>query len=188
MEIPTERLRLREFVVEDWAAVLVYQSDPRYQRYYALSGQTEQGARDFVAIFLAQQQAQPRIQFQLAITLQSTAELIGNCGVRMQQPGAHEADLGYELNPDHWGHGYAGEAAQAMVRFGFTELGVHRIWSRCIAGNLASVRVLETLGMRQEGRLRENEYFKGRWWDTLLYAILEPEFRARQAPRRGTPT
>jgi RimJ/RimL family protein N-acetyltransferase len=44
---------------------------------------------------------------------------------------------------------------------------------------VASVRVLEKLGMRQEGRLREHEYFKGRWWDTLIYGIRAPEWRAR---------
>lgn len=181
MELITERLHLREFVVDDWRAVLAYQSDPRYLRFYEQTGQTEQGARDFVAMFLAQQQAQPRIKFQLAVTLKSTGELIGNCGVRLKAPGAHEADLGYELNPEFWRYGYASEAARAMVEFGFTELGVHRIWSWCIADNVASARVLEKLGMRQEGRLRENEHFKGRWWDTRLYAILEPEWRSRQA-------
>lgn len=181
MEIVTARLRLREFVADDWPAVLAYQSDPRYQRFYEMTEQTERGARDFVAMFLAQQQAQPRIKYQLAVTLKATDELIGNCGVRLKSPGAREADIGYELNPEFWGRGYASEAAHAMVEYGFTELGVHRIWSWCIADNVASARVLEKLGMRQEGRLRENEFFKGRWWDTLVYAILEPEWRARQA-------
>ncbi len=181
MEIITERLRLREFVADDWRAVLAYHSNPRYQRFYELTGQTEQGARDFVAMFLAQQRAQPRLKFQLAVTLKATGELIGNCGARLKTAGAREADIGYELNPEFWGNGYASEAARAMVEYGFTALGVHRIWSWCIADNAASARVLQKLGMRQEGRLRENEYFKGRWWDTLVYAILEPEWRARQA-------
>jgi RimJ/RimL family protein N-acetyltransferase len=56
----------------------------------------------------------------------------------------------------------------------------YQIWSWCIADNLASVRVLERLGMRREGRLRENEFFQGRWWDTLLYGILDHEWRAGQ--------
>jgi RimJ/RimL family protein N-acetyltransferase len=49
-----------------------------------------------------------------------------------------------------------------------------------VADNLASVRVLEKLGLRQEGRLREKAYYKGRWWDELVFAILEDEWRARQ--------
>ena len=55
---------------------------------------------------------------------------------------------------------------------------MHRISSWCIADNTASARVLERLGLRQEGRLRENEHFKGRWWDTLLFGLLESEWRA----------
>ena len=62
-----------------------------------------------------------------------------------------------------------------MVAYGFSELGLHRISSWCIADNVASARVLEKVGFQLEGRLRENEYFKGRWWDTLLYGLLESE-------------
>lgn len=61
--------------------------------------------------------------------------------------------------------------------FGFRELKLHRIWIQCIAENTASVRVLEKIGMRQEGHLHENEWVKDHWWDTLLYAILEHEVR-----------
>jgi ribosomal-protein-alanine N-acetyltransferase len=183
MELVTERLILREFRADDWPAVLAYQTDPRYLRYYAWTGRTEKEVRAFVQMFLDQQQARPRIKFQLAVTLQSSHRLIGNCGIRLEAPDAHEGDIGYELDPDHWGQGYATEAARAIVRFGFTELGLHRIWSWCIADNLGSARVLEKVGMRLEGRQRDNERFKGRWWDTLLYAILEDEWRAQETDR-----
>ena len=64
-----------------------------------------------------------------------------------------------------------------MVEFGFRKLKLHRMSSRCIAENQASARVLEEAGLRLEGRLRENEYFKGRRWDTLLYGLLKSEWR-----------
>lgn len=69
------------------------------------------------------------------------------------------------------------EQAQAMVHFGFQQLNVPRISSWCLAENVAYARVLEKLGLRLEGRLRENVYLKGRWWDTLLYGMLEIEWR-----------
>jgi RimJ/RimL family protein N-acetyltransferase/predicted enzyme related to lactoylglutathione lyase len=180
VELTTERLILRDFVADDWPALLLYRANPAYHRFYPSTEGSEEDAREFVAMFLGHQQAQPRIKFQLAVTLKESGQLIGNCGVRLKEPGALEADIGYELAPEQWRRGYATEAARAMAAFGFTQLGVHRIWSWCIAENAASARVLEKLGMRQEGRLRENEFFKGRWWDTLIYAILEPEWRARQ--------
>lgn len=175
MRLTTERLILREFVEDDWPAVLVYQRDPRYLRYYHWTERTAADVRAFVQMFVEQQRASPRAKYQLAVTLKEDGRLIGNCGVRLESPGALQADIGYELNPDYWGRGYASEAAQAVVDYGFSQLGVHRIWASCLADNAASARVLEKLGMRLEGRLRENEYFKGRWWDTLIYAILVHE-------------
>lgn len=177
MKLETERLLLREFRFSDWPEVLAYQSDPRYQRYYPLSGRTPQEAQEFVQIFLGQQQEHPRRNFQLAITLKTNPNLIGTCGIRMDQSNAHQADLGFELSPNYWGNGYATEAAQAMLQFGFKTLHLHRIWSWCISENRASARVLEKLGMQLEGRLRENEWFKNRWWDSLVYGILEPDWK-----------
>ena len=78
-------------------------------------------------MFLANQQEQPRIKFQLAITLKSSQQLIGNCGIRLKSAEAHEGDIGYELSPKHWWRGYATEAARAIVAFGFEQLRLHRI-------------------------------------------------------------
>jgi RimJ/RimL family protein N-acetyltransferase len=176
MQLTTERLILREFTGQDWPAVLAYQSDPLYLRYYAWTGRTPEAVQEFVQRFVQNQHQQPRTKFQLAVTLKSGGTLIGNCGIRMVSVDATEGDIGYELAPQHWGHGYATEAARAILRFGFTQLRVHRIWSYCVAENTGSAHVLEKLGMRLEGRLREKEFYKGCWWDTLMYALLEQEW------------
>lgn len=179
MLLTTARLILREFVAEDWPAVLAYQSDPRYLRYYHWTGRTPAEVQAFVGMFLAQQQVEPRLKRQLAVTLKDTGELIGNCGLRLDTADAIQGDMGYELNPNHWGHGYATEAARAMVNVGFATLGLHRIWSWCIADNVASARVLTKVGLQLEGRLRENEYFKGRYWDTLMFGLLAAEWHTQ---------
>jgi ribosomal-protein-alanine N-acetyltransferase len=102
--------------------------------------------------------------------------LIGNCGIRCKPENEWEADIDYELAPEYWGRGFATEAARTMVELGFQDMGVRRISSLCIADNINSSRVLEKAGLRAEARLRENEYFKGRWWDTLLYGLLREEW------------
>ena len=177
MRIITDRLVLREFVADDSPNVLAYQRDPRYLRFYSWTDRAESDARNFVQMFLDWQTQQPRRRFQLAITLPASGQLMGNCGIRPKPENDWEADIGYELSPEHWGQGYATEAALAMVEFGFRELEMHRVSSWCIADNAASARVLERVGLQLEGRLRQNEYFKGRWWDTLLYGLLESEWR-----------
>ncbi len=183
MRIVTERLVLREFVADDWPAVLAYQRDPRFLLYYTWTDRTEAEVRDFVQMQVGHQAERPRRKFQLAITLPESDGLIGNCGIRRKPDNEWEADIGYELAPQHWGHGYATEAATAIVAFGFRELGLHRVSAWCIADNVASARVLEKVGLRREGRLRESEHFKGRWWDTLLYGLIESEWRASPSNR-----
>lgn len=183
MQLATERLILREFRESDWPEVLAYQQDPRYLRFNPWTERTPAEVQAFVQMFLDQQRAQPRLKYQLALTLKSNYQLIGNCGIRLESVDAQEGDIGYELSPEHWGVGYATEAARAIVNFGFTELKLHRIWSWCIAENTASVRVLEKLGLQGEGRLRDKEYFKGRWWDTLVFGILEQEWQGLEPSR-----
>lgn len=185
MELTTARLNLREFTENDWPAVLAYQQDPRYLRYYEWPERTVTDAQAFVQMFLNFQGTSPRTKFQLAVVHRGTGQLIGNCGLRLKSVGAIEADIGYELSPEQWGNGYATEAAQAMVNWGFTEFNLHRISALCLADNVGSARVLEKVGMKLEGRMRENEQFKGRYWDTLLYAILDDEWRERGDGRNG---
>lgn len=180
MKLETERLILRDFVEDDWQRVLEYQSDPLYLRYYEWTERTPESVQEFVGWFLDHQKQQPRLKFQLAVVLKSDNQLIGNCGIRMEKANAFQADIGYELDPKHWNHGYATEAAHAIVDFGFSTLGLHRVWSWCVADNLGSAHVLEKLGMKREGRLRENEYYRGRWWDTLMYAILAHEWQTHK--------
>ncbi len=177
MQLTTARLTLREFRPEDWEAVWRYQNEAAYLRYYPWTRRTAQDVQGFVKMFINWQAEQPRRKFQLAIDLTATGALIGNCGLRLETADAHEGDIGYELAPEHWGSGYATEAARELLRFGFADMGLHRIWSWCIADNAASANVLRKIGMREEGRQREKEFFKGRWWDTLLFGMLAEEWR-----------
>ncbi len=183
MRLETERLVLRDFVIEDWPTVLAYQRDPRYNRYYPdrWVDRSDDEVRAFVQRLIDCQHESPRRTFQLAITLPETGAVIGNCGVRRKPGTEWDAEIGYELNPEHWGRGYATEVARTMVAFGFDELGLHRVSARCIADNLASANVLRKVGMRLEGRIREHEHFQGRWWDSLDFGLLEAEWASTSA-------
>lgn len=186
MRIETERLMLREFREDDWEDMLAYWSNPLYERYYAEHRDPARVARDLVTRFVEARSTEPRRSWQLAIALKDTGDdhLVGNCGIRINDPDRGEANIGYELNPDVWGNGYATEATGAIVRFGFEDLHLHRIWAECVAENTASARVLEKLGMRREAHFREHRYYRDRWWDTLIYAILAREWRQHGVHRR----
>jgi len=177
--LETSRLLLREFDESDWERVLAYQSDPLYLPYYHWTERSEEHVKAFVQMFLDSQKERPRTKFQLAITLQTNGLLIGNCGIRINNPLLREANIGYELDSQFWGQGYATEAAQGILQLGFQELGMHRIWANTIAKNKGSANVLEKLGMRLEARELEKDYIKGQWVDSLTYAILDWEWHRK---------
>lgn len=177
MRIATARLVLREFREADWTDLFAYWTDPRYRRFYPEVEPVEPAVRALVGRFVAAQAEQPRRDWQLAIVKRADSRLIGNCGIRVNDPARREANIGYELHPEEWGQGYATEAARAILRFGFADLGLHRVWAECVADNTASARVLERLGLRREAHFREQQWYRGRWWDTLIYAILDHEWR-----------
>lgn len=170
MKIETDRLVLRDFVPNDLPAYIEIQSDPRWLTHYEWEDRDPDDVRALFANFLLWQREQPRIKFQIAITLEGL--VIGSCGIRKDNAAATQGDIGYELHPDHWGNGYATEAARAMVDYGFNELGLHRVWSWCIADNEGSAKVLHRVGMTLEGRKKETQFFKGEWHDELIFGLL----------------
>lgn len=178
MILRTDRLLLREFNVNDWRDTFEYQSDPKYLTFYPWNDRTEKDVREFINQFVRWQVQKPRRKFQFAITYPEGEKVIGNCGIRIERRNARCANIGYEISPDCWGKGFATEAAQAVVSFGFNELELHRIWAICLVDNLASWHVLENIGMLREGHLREKEFIKGSWRDSYIYAVLNHEWQA----------
>ncbi len=178
--IVTRHLVLRDFQAGDLESMLAYQRDPRYLRYYAVgrvSNIADQG-RSLLQSFLAAQKEQPRTRYQLAITLRDDGSLIGNAGVRKSSPDATEGDMGCEIAPDYWGRGYATEATRSVLEFGFEQLGLHRIGASTMAPNAGARRVLEKLGMTLEGELRETTLLADGWANSVIYGILDHEWRA----------
>ena len=112
------------------------------------------------------------------MTLASSGELIGACGLTIISVERLQTAIGYAYRRDVWGRGYATEAARALVAFGFEQLGMHRIFSYVDVDNVASARVLEKAGMQREGLVRHDAFMHGQWRDSYLYAILEDDRRA----------
>lgn len=174
----TDRLVLREFAADDWEALHAVESHPDVARYQSFAARTEEESRAYVLGAMADAAEEPRRTWELAVVRAGDGRPIGRCGFGLTDDDGAQAMLWYTLHPAEWGHGYATEAARALVDFGFRELGLHRVWADCDPANTASWRVLEKLGMRREGHLRENARIKGEWVDSLIYAILAREWLA----------
>ena len=172
-QLETERLVIRRFKEEDWKDLYEYLSDEevvRYEPYQAFS------------IEASQNEAKSRAENPafLAVCLKENNKLIGNIYFAKQEFKTWE--IGYVFNRSYQGRGYATEAANAVIAYGFNTRGARRIVAMCNPLNTASWRLLERLGMRREGHLKQNIYFKKDeegnpiWSDTYEYAILKDEY------------
>ncbi len=180
LPIGTPRLVLRDFTARDLDEVHAYASLEEVTRHLIWGPNTLTQSRETIRGFLDDQKQKPRVNFDLAVILRDGKKprLIGGVGLKFADWERRTGDLGYALHPDYWNQGYAAEAAQALMEAGFRELGLQRIYATCDQRNKASARVMERLGMRREGALRQSRYIQGSWRDEYLYAILAEEFFA----------
>jgi len=176
----TERLELRDFLERDVDSVHRWASDPEVVRFMGWGPNTREQTREFLQRKFAERTGEPRMAWDLAVLRRDTGRVIGSVGLRIG-PDGEQAALGYCYDQDAWGHGYATEAAREMLRFGFDDLGLHRIHASVDTRNGASIRVLDKIGMRQEGRLRQHARIRGEWRDSFLYAILRSEWDEMRA-------
>jgi RimJ/RimL family protein N-acetyltransferase len=115
----------------------------------------------------------------LSIFVASSDEYCGSVGLHIERD--HErAEMGYWIGVPYWGRGYASEAAQVVVDYGFRELGLNRIYATVFAGNTASRRVAEKAGMRYEGCMRQHVSKWGKFLDLEVYGVLAADFIARR--------
>jgi len=181
IRLETPRLVIREFAEGDWPAVHEYASDPEVVKYTEWGPNTEAESRAHQERVAEERKTDPRAQYSLAVTLKDGGKVIGGCRLGIGSMESRRADLGYVFNRRHWDQGYATETVRALLGFGFGALKMHRMWATCHAENKASARVLEKAGMRYEGRMREDRFQKGAWRDTMVFAILEREWRKIEA-------
>jgi RimJ/RimL family protein N-acetyltransferase len=108
----------------------------------------------------------------------ATGRRVGEFMLRLASPEHLQGEIGWSVHPDFQGRGFGTEGAAEMVRLGFEELGLHRIAAECDPRNVASIRVMEKLGMRREALLVEAELIKGEWVDSLIHGLRASEWRA----------
>ena len=176
-ELKTDRLLLRKFQLSD---------APDVQR---LAGTKEVAAGTFLPYPYEDGMAEQWIADQeraheggtavsFAITLADNTTFIGSIGLDIVPIHRH-ARLAYWLGVPYWDHDYCTEAVNAVLRYGFMQLNLHRIYSPHFQGNAASGRVLQKVGMTYEGRMREHYVRFDRFVDLELYGMLQRDFTER---------
>jgi aminoglycoside 6'-N-acetyltransferase len=167
----TERLVLRPLRHGDEANVLAYRRRADVCRYMPTSPLDDSSVRAFIADRAGATTIAADNDF-IVLAVEHDDHVIGDVMVKTGQLADRQAEIGWVLNPDYQGQGFATEAARELIELAFGELSMHRAWAQIDPRNVASARVCERLGMRQEAHLRHDMWFKGEWGDTAIYAIL----------------
>lgn len=175
----TERLMLRALRLED-APTIAQLAGRREIADTTLSiphPYSEEQAAEWIATRTAQEN--PPRQSVFAITIKTDGQVIGTIGLREVDHEHCQAEMGFWIGVDWWGSGIATEAAKAILRHGFEGLRLNRIYAHHMVRNPASGRVLEKIGMRREGLLRQRLRKGSTFEDVVLLAILRDDWTDR---------
>ena len=171
--LTTHRLTLRPFTLADAPAVVRLLNDRDVAKTLTVPfPYTLRHAREWIAAHDAAAERSER--FIWAITAKEAARLMGAIELRVRSA-PHVGELGYWLGKAFWGQGYMTEAAQAVLPYGFQEVGLYRIQAKHWHNNPASGRVMQKIGMTYEGTLRAAASRWGEYLDVLVYAVLRDE-------------
>jgi RimJ/RimL family protein N-acetyltransferase len=174
--LKTDKLILREFKEADLDDYRLIRRNPDFQQYYSEEDSKIEKSDYLLHLFISQAYEKPRTCYQLAIENEA-GNLMGSCGIRIVSIEDKKGSFGCELAKEYWNQGFSLIASRTMIDFAFKMLGLHRIYAETISENKAAVALAKKLGMRIEGEFRENRFFRGKWWNTLLLGILSSEWR-----------
>jgi RimJ/RimL family protein N-acetyltransferase len=182
LELPlrTDRLVLRRFEAGDLAAYHAYHSLPETARFLPGEAKSYTQSMELVGRYANFAFAKEGDWACLAIEAADAPGLLGEVVLKWL-PGRGQAEIGWSLAPAAQGKGIGTEAAGALLRFSFEELGFHRIVAKLDALNTASAALCRRLGMRLESTQLDKWHYKGRWATEVVYALLAQEWTARQA-------
>lgn len=183
IRLETERLILRDYTADDLEQYCRLKMDAKTM-YYLQDIQLhsfDEAERDFAAVLSDMASANRRFYF-LHMELKRNHEQVGGIGytVETDTPVGKLVHLGYFTYPAFWGRGYTTEALAAVLRYAFTQNGVYRVTTGCLAENRGSERVMQKNGLIKEAEHVDYEWHDGKMKTRLEYRLLRREWRVNE--------
>lgn len=173
----TERLIIREVSQLDVENVHQLHLLPETDQFNTLGiPESKLVTSELAKKWIDEQNLDPQPSFVFCIQLKELKQFVGLIGINLGKSNFRNAEVWYKIHVDHWNKGYTTEALVCVLKFGFVNLKLHRIEAGCAVENVASIRVLEKVGMIREGMKRKNLPIRGEWQDSYIYSVLEEEF------------
>lgn len=183
-----KRLSLRELRPEDVPAVFDIYSDPVTTEHLSFEARSLDEVALIVDRLITLARTEPRSEYALAVVDDTDGHLIGSARLALDPHQREGATIGFALRSDQCGKGFGVETVRMLQALAFDDLHLHRIWGARSPDNEASAKTMARAGMVEEGRIREHVYKRGVWRDSIVHAILDHEWAARNEEKAHTNT
>jgi RimJ/RimL family protein N-acetyltransferase len=178
-----QKINLRRVYKSDAESIYKYARDEEISRYTFLPNPYRiSDAYRFITLTHTALRAKKAFNF--GIEHKQEKEIIGMISLEQVNFQHLLAETGYWLGKKYWGQGIAQEALQLVLKFGFEQLKLNRIYARVMHPNIASARLLENVGFKKEGVMRKSVWRSGMWLDLIWYAILKDEYRQMKSDHK----
>lgn len=178
--ITTERLVLEDLTDQDLGNIQRIARDPLVMRYVMIWLENDEQVAGFLQHGIDQSLRADRMDYVLAIRRPETGDFAGFVMLETDPEQKSTAEVGCILLPEYWKAGYASEILRALLKFGFLDLSLHRIFGKCDELNCPSAHVMEKCGLQYEGTLREHVWLRDHWRSTRYYGMLAGEYYSRR--------
>jgi ribosomal-protein-alanine N-acetyltransferase len=175
--LETERLILRQMTLEDADFIFQHFSASAVSQYLMDEPPMTEYAQalEIIEFYL---EPEGKTHNRWVIIRKSDRQPIGTCGFHKWDKRYFRAEIGYDLSPSFWGQGYMMESMRAVISNGFEQMGLNRIEALVYVENHRSIQLLQRLGFKQEGVLRDYFYLDGKFYDHSLFALLQSEWKS----------
>jgi len=173
--LETERLILRQIIESDVDDLYAFRSDSVEQRFNGGPMMTLSESAWLIKELANGFEQGTGLHWGLTVRGAGN-QIVGLFGYSHVAPEHRRSEVGYDLSRSLWGNGYALEAMQAILEFGFLEMNLNRVFAVPYTANLRSTKLLERLGFRLEGIHRQEFLIDGVFYDESIYSLLRSEF------------
>jgi len=171
----TKSLILKKMTLKDAEDLFEYASDPEVTKYVTWAPHKSiDDSIDFLKSVLRRYENNEVSEW--GIVYKENNKFIGTCGYVLWVPVHSLAEIAFALSMEYWGKGLMTEAVKEVIKYGFEKMNLNRIYARCFVENIGSQKVLEKVGMKFEGILREQMFIKSKFSDMKIYSILSKEY------------
>jgi RimJ/RimL family protein N-acetyltransferase len=172
----SERLTLRRLVPADWSDLMEFLGEEETFRFTQGHPLDEDAILRWLEGDAHVKLTTPEQMFYLGLALRDEEKLIGYAGLRLTGQEPPQGNVTLFLNPKFQKKGFALEAMEAILKFCFQDVRLHRVTAACDSRNSAAIKLLDGVGLRREGEFVKDNFLRGEWVSTIWYAALREEY------------